>query len=170
MANRMAQGLQVANLGSNLRKKVIADKLFDFATGSVWRSAVEASEEGAQNVIIKKYMNDEYADDYANSSFYDALTDGQLVEDAIDNLWLRAKTLGAAFNINHEYENDAQLFEEMMGGALLPFFSPQGVIGSALNARKTFNDITQSKRVGDYVATALMQQDEINRNSDFYKR
>lgn len=170
MANRMAQGLQVANLGSNLRKKVIADKLFDFATGSVWRSAVEASEEGAQNVIIKKYMNDEYADDYANSSFYDALTDGQLVEDAIDNLWLRAKTLGAAFNINHEYENDAQLFEEMMGGALLPFFSPQGVIGSALNARKTFNDITQSKRVGDYVATALMQQDEINRNSDFYKK
>ena len=170
MANRMAQGLQVANLGSNLRKKVIADKLFDFATGSVWRSAVEASEEGAQNVIIKKYMNDEYADDYANSSFYDALTDGQLVEDTIDNLWLRAKTLGAAFNINHEYENDAQLFEEMMGGALLPFFSPQGVIGSALNARKTFNDITQSKRVGDYVATALMQQDEINRNSDFYKK
>ena len=170
MANRMAQGLQVANLGSNLRKKVIADKLFDFATGSVWRSAVEASEEGAQNVIIKKYMNDEYADDYSNSSFYDALTDGQLVEDTIDNLWLRAKTLGAAFNINHEYENDAQLFEEMMGGALLPFFSPQGVIGSALNARKTFNDITQSKRVGDYVATALMQQDEINRNSDFYKK
>ena len=170
MANRMAQGLQVANLGSNLRKKVIADKLFDFATGSVWRSAVEASEEGAQNVIIKKYMNDEYADDYANSSFYDALTDGQLVEDTIDNLWLRAKTLGAAFNINHEYENDAQLFEEMMGGALLPFFSPQGVIGSGLNARKTFNDITQSKRVGDYVATALMQQDEINRNSDFYKK
>lgn len=170
MANRMAQGLQVANLGSNLRKKVIADKLFDFATGSVWRSAVEASEEGAQNVFIKKYMNDEYADDYANSSFYDALTDGQLVEDTIDNLWLRAKTLGAAFNINHEYENDAQLFEEMMGGALLPFFSPQGVIGSALNARKTFNDITQSKRVGDYVATALMQQDEINRNSDFYKK
>lgn len=170
MANRMAQGLQVANLGSNLRKKVIADKLFDFATGSVWRSAVEASEEGAQNVIIKKYMNDEYADDYANSSFYDALTDGQLAEDAIDNLWLRAKTVGAAFNINHEYENDAQLFEEMMGGALLPFFSPQGVIGSALNARKTFNDITQSKRVGDYVATALMQQDEINRNSDFYKK
>lgn len=170
MANRMAQGLQVANLGSNLRKKVIADKLFDFATGSVWRSAVEASEEGAQNVIIKKYMNDEYADDYANSSFYDALTDGQLVEDTMDNLWLRAKTLGAAFNINHEYENDAQLFEEMMGGALLPFFSPQGVIGSALNARKTFNDITQSKRVGDYVATALMQQDEINRNSDFYKK
>lgn len=170
MANRMAQGLQVANLGSNLRKKVIADKLFDFATGSVWRSAVEASEEGSQNVIIKKYMNDEYADDYANSSFYDALTNGQLIEDTVDNLWLRAKTLGAAFNINHEYENDAQLFEEMMGGALLPFFSPQGVIGSALNARKTFNDITQSKRVGDYVATALMQQDEINRNSDFYKK
>lgn len=170
MANRMAQGLQVANLGSNLRKKVIADKLFDFATGSVWRSAVEASEEGSQNVIIKKYMNDEYADDYANSSFYDALTNGQLIEDTVDNLWLRAKTLGAAFNINHEYENDAQLFEEMMGGALLPFFSPQGVVGSALNARKTFNDITQSKRVGDYVATALMQQDEINRNSDFYKK
>lgn len=170
LANRMAQGLQVANFGANLRKEVIADKLFDFVTGSIWRSAVEASEEGAQNVIIKKYMNDEYADDYANSSFYDALTDGRLIEDTMDNLWLRAKTLGAAFNINHEYENDARLFEEMMGGALLPFFSPQGLIGSALNARKTFNDITQSKRIGDYVATALMQQDEINRNSDFYKR
>lgn len=169
LAKRTQQGLQIANMGADLRKKIIYDKLQNFVTGSIWRSAIEGSEEGAQNVIIKKYLNDEYADEYANASLVDALTDGQIAGDLLDNLWLRTKTLGAAFNINHEYQNDQQLFEEMLGGALLPFFSPQGAIGSVISARRNYQEITQSKKVGDHLATALMQQDEINRNAQFYK-
>jgi hypothetical protein len=76
LAKRFGAGLEVANLGNQLRKKVISDTIWDFAKGATLRSAVEASEEGAQNLIVKKYLNGEYDEDDANPSFVEALKDG----------------------------------------------------------------------------------------------
>jgi hypothetical protein len=137
--------------------------------GSAERSIIEGTEEGAQHMIVDKYKNGQYDDDYANSSFLDALKDGQIAEDLWDNLVLRAKSASAAMGLNSEYQHDQQLFEEMLGGALLPFMSPQGFVGSASNIVSTVKEISNSKVVGDYIAQALLTQDGINRNEQYYK-
>jgi hypothetical protein len=49
------------------------------------------------------------------------------------------------------------MLEEMIGGALLPFTSPQAMIGGAANLSKTISTVSNSKRFGDYIADALSQ-------------
>jgi hypothetical protein len=103
---RAAEGLKVAKFGSKLRNKIVFEKLKGMTTNALERSIIEGTEEGAQNLIVKKYLNGEYDDDYANPSFIDALTDGTLPSDIWDNIKLRATGFSVAMGWNKEYSND----------------------------------------------------------------
>ncbi|MGM9530811.1 hypothetical protein [Intestinibacter sp.] len=61
------------------------------------------------------------------------------------------------------------MFEEMLFGAIMPFTNPTGVILGSRNVVNAFNMISSSKKVGDHIASTLALQDEINRNTEFYR-
>jgi hypothetical protein len=65
--------------------------------------------------------------------------------------------MASAFGLSSENRDDTQMFTEMFGGAILPFTSPQGLVGGATNVRNIVNKISNSKRVGDAVAEQLMK-------------
>lgn len=166
---RFQTGVEISKMGTLLRNKEIKKTLTDLAIGAATQSATEATEEGAQKMIVDEYMRGEYDEQYANGNFFQALSEGQVFKDLGSNIWRRMKAAGAVLNLNPEYKDDQQMFEEMLFGALLPFTSPQGIIGNAGKIHSTYKKISTSKEVGDYLANALSIQDEINRSKEFYR-
>lgn len=169
LTDRFEHGVQLSKLGSKMRNKALFKEMSNFVAGQAIRSGIEASEEGAQHILSDRYSKGVYNNEYANDSFFDAITDGQLFSDIVDNTWLRAKAIGAAFDVDQEYKNDQQMMEEMFAGALLPFTSPQAMIGTTYNVVNAYEKIFNSKQVGDYIANALSNQDQINRNEQLFK-
>lgn len=169
LEKRFQAGVEVSKMGTLLRNKVLKDKLVDFAGSTAIRSIEEASEEGTQSIIADEYLRGEYDDDYANATFTDALSDGQVFQDLAGNIARRFRSVGSFLNLDAEYKSDQQMFEEMLFGAIMPFTNPTGVILGARNVVNAFNMISNSKKVGDHIASTLALQDEINRNTEFYK-
>lgn len=169
LTKRFNAGVEVAKLGSKARNKALFNEIANFVSGQIVRSAMESSEEGVQHILADRFFKGAYTDEYANDDFFDALADGQLFSDIVDNTWLRAKALGAAFNLDSEYKNDQQMMEEMYAGALLPFTSPQAMVGTAHNIYEAGERVINSKRAGDYISEALSTKDQINRNEQLFK-
>ena len=61
------------------------------------------------------------------------------------------------------------MMEEMYAGALLPFTSPQAMVGTAHNIYEAGERVINSKRAGDYISEALSTKDQINRNEQLFK-
>ena len=169
LTKRFNAGVELAKLGSKARNKALFNEITNFVLGTAFRSAMEAAEEGTQYILSDRYSKGMYDDEYANDDFFDALADGNLFSDIVDNTWLRAKSLGAAFNLDSEYKNDQQMMEEMFAGALLPFTSPQAMVGTAHNIYEAGERVINSKKAGDYIAEALSTKDQINRNEQLFK-
>lgn len=169
LTKRFNTGVELAKLGIKTRNKALFNEIANFVSGTIFRSGMEAAEEGTQYILSDRYSKGVYDDEYANDDFFDALADGNLFSDIVDNTWLRAKALGAAFNLDSEYKNDQQMIEEMYAGALLPFTSPQAMVGTAHNIYEAGERVINSKRAGDYIAEALSTKDQINRNEQLFK-
>lgn len=173
LAKRFETGVELSKLGSKLRNKVLWENVAGFAMKTGVNMLSEGSEEGAQAIITNEYLNGDYDDYYAHedsmSGMIDAATEGQMFSDIGENVVRRAKALGGFFNLSSEYKNDQQMTEEIFSGMLLPFFSPQTAVAHTLNAKKAYDKMFKSKRVGDYISEALSTKDVINRNEDLYK-
>ena len=129
----------------------------------------ESTEEGAQNLIQKKYKQGDYKDEIANNSLLDAITDGNLFMDMGENLLFRTETGLAFLGMNSEYKNDAQLHEEMMSGGLLSLLSGQSMVMNTVNAVKAYQQSEKAYGLGKYIEEALKKDAETNAYETFYR-
>lgn len=166
LTRRFRTGVQLSKLGSTLRNKAVLEAAGAIIGSQLLHGTIEASEEGSQGMIVDDYLNGLFDDDYAHDNFWDAAFSGQVVSDIADTVWKRTKSIGAALNLNAEYKNDQQLMEEMLSGFLLQYGSPQAAASTAVRlatGNNVINKILKSKKVGDYLAGALIEKDEIAR-------
>lgn len=169
LGKRFETGVEISKLGSKLRNKQLWDTFTNAVLTTPFRSAMEATEEGAQAMIVDEFLEGKFDKDYANDNFLEALGEGQVFKDLWENTERRFNSLGAVLNLNSEYKDDQQFMEEMLMGALLPFTNAQGIAANAVSMKNTYDKIFNSKRVGDYIASALQTQDQINRNTELFK-
>jgi hypothetical protein len=155
LGKRFETGVEISKLGSKLRNKQLWDTFTNAALTMPFRSAMEATEEGAQAMIVDEFLEGKFDKDYANDNFLEALGEGQVFKDLWENTERRFNSLGAVLNLNSEYKDDQQFMEEMLMGALLPFTNAQGIAANAVSMKNTYDKIFNSKRVGDYIASAL---------------
>lgn len=169
MDKRFKAGLDIAAAGAIARNKRIADGIKEFIKGSIVRGAIEASEEGAQHILTDKYLRGEFDEEQSNYTFTDALTNGQVFKDLLDDVWFRARSVGAIFDIDKEYKNDQQMFEEMLSGFLMSWTNPQGFIVNTVRAHSELSKALSLPKVSKYLQASLEKQDEINRNAEYFK-
>lgn len=168
-AKRFKAGLNVAASGAVARNKRLLGDLRKLATDTTIRGMIEASEEGAQNFLVKEYLNGEYADENVNQTFLDAVADGQVFTDLGHDIWLRTKSMGAAFGLYPEYKDDQQLFEEMGSGFLLSLFNPFGTASLVSRANGEIQTLLTIPKVAKHLEHTLSTQDEVNRSKEFFK-
>ena len=169
LLKRFKTGVEIAKTSSKLRNKQLWDHFVDIALTTPFRSAMEATEEGAQAMIVDEFLDDKFSEDYSNATFVDAVKDGQVATDLLHNTQRRISSLGAALNLNPEYKDDQQFAEEMLMGAIMPLTNPQGIVANAVKFKNAYDKIYHSKKVGDYFSEALQTQDLINRNTKLFK-
>lgn len=169
LIKRFSKGVDVAKMGSYLRNERLFKEVASQVAGLGIRGTIEATEEGAQHIIADRLSKGYYDDQYANESILDSFEDGQVFSDILENTMLRARSLGAVFNLDPEYSNDQQMMESMLSGFILPVVSPQGIIGQAHSLKESYDRVKSSKKVGDYFAANLAAQDQIARNQALFK-
>lgn len=169
MDKRFKAGLDIAASGAIARNKHITQGISNFLKASALRGVIEASEEGAQHILTDKYIRGEFADEQSNTSFLDAVADGQVFKDLLDDVWFRARSLGAVFDIDKEYKNDQQMFEEMLSGFLMSWTNPQGLVINAVRAHSELGKALSLPKVSKYLQASLEKQDQINRSAEFFK-
>lgn len=175
LAKRTAAGTDVAlrslsNLGDDAARAVRKQKAWDFAKRVGFNSLVEGSEEGAQSILSNEYISGKFDDENANATFTDALLSGDAFADVAKNVYRRARSTVAAFTpFDPEYSDDKQLMEEFFVGMLLPFTSPQAMLGNIASIRDAHKAITNTKKFSEAYANALASQDATDRKVDFIK-
>ena len=87
----------------------------------------------------------------------------------MDDVWFRARSLGAVFDIDKEYKNDQQMFEEMLSGFLMSWTNPQGLVINAVRAHSELGKALSLPKVSKYLQASLEKQDQINRSAEFFK-
>lgn len=169
LTKRAAAGVAVAKksldiAAQNLTKRVHKDFWKNAVTGTLFRSTVEASEEGTQGIWTDEFVKGEYDGEYANDSFIDAIGDGQVFSDLAENVGTRLRSLYAAITpYDSEYSDDEKLFEQMVSGFLLPFTSPQGAIGGFSSFKDYVTRVQNSKKFANAYSDALLSQDALDR-------
>lgn len=166
---RFQTGLNVAAAGAIARNKKLVKNISDFLIGSGIRGVNEATEEGSQHILTDQYIRGLYDEEQSNSTFFDAVEDGQVFKDLLDNAWFRARSLGAAMGIDNEYKDDKQMAEEMLAGFLMSWTNPQGAVISSAKAISELNKLSQLPRVAKYLEKSLAKQDFINRTEEYFR-
>lgn len=175
LSKRLSAGTEVAKaslsqLTDDAVKLTRKQKAWDMAKRLGFNALIEGSEEGAQSILSNEYITGKFDEEVANESFLDALTSGDAFVDVAENIYRRGRATAAAFTpFDPEYSDDAQLREEFFVGMLLPFTSPQGVLGNVASIRDAHKVISNTKKFADYYSDALAQQDAIDRKVDFVK-
>lgn len=166
---RFQTGLNIAAAGAKARNKKIMSDISDYLIGMGIRGVSEATEEGSQSILSDQYMRGLYDDEQSNATFFDAVADGQVFKDMFDNIWFRARSLGAAMGIDDEYKDDKQMSEEMLAGFLLSWTNPQGAVISSAKAISELNKLSQLPKVSRYLEKSLAKQDFINRTEEYFR-
>lgn len=168
LSKRFNTGVDVAVAASKARNRKKFADMMKFL-GLLGAQAVqEGTEEGGQYIIQKEALEGKYDNEVANDSWYDAVMDGQIFEDMVDNTFSRARAFGAFFNLDPEYKDDDEMYENMLVGALMPFVSPNGVVQTAGAAVHFRNNWMDSNKAKEYMSAALSQQDYIGRLKESY--
>lgn len=166
---RFQTGLNIAAAGAKARNKKLMSDISDYLIGKGVRGVSEATEEGSQSILSDQYMRGLYDDEPSNATFFDAVADGQVFKDLFDNVWFRARSLGAAMGIDDEYKDDKQMSEEMLAGFLLSWTNPQGAVISSAKAISELNKLSQLPKVSRYLEKSLAKQDFINRTEEYFR-
>ena len=166
---RFQAGLNVAAAGAKARNKKLVSDINDYLIGMGIRGVTEATEEGSQRILSDQYIRGLYDDEQSNETFFDAVADGQVFKDLLDNVWFRARSLGAAMGIDNEYKDDKQMAEEMLAGFLISWTNPQGAVISSAKAISELNKLSQLPKVSKYLEKSLAKQDFINRTEEYFR-
>lgn len=168
LSKRFDTGVDIARAAAVARnKKKLADVTSYLKYGAM-NMFSEGTEEGRQYMIADEAKKGKYNDENANDSFFDAVADGQIFEDVIDNMFGRVRAAGAFFNLDPEYKDDDELYENMLVGAIMPFTSPQGMVQTTMHTTRLYKNLKDSNKAHEYMSAALAQQDYINRIKESY--
>ena len=166
---RFQTGLNIAAAGARARNKKIVSDISDYLIGLGIRGVTEATEEGSQHILSDQYISGLYDDEQSNATFFDAVANGQVFKDLFDNVWFRARSLGAAMGLDDEYKDDKQMSEEMLAGFLMSWTNPQGAVISSAKAISELNKLSQLPKVSKYLEKSLSKQDFINRTEEYFR-
>lgn len=127
----------------------------------------EGTEEGYQYIKSNQVGEGAYDDSQVSKNLFDAITNGNLIEDIADS-WLtrNRSTLAVYTPFDPIYSNDEELKENYISGQLLSLLDPRSAaftVRDALNARDNYK---VNKQFGDIFQRALEEQDFVDRSVD----
>lgn len=165
----MKTNLDISKLAGKMRLRALKH----YGKGTLTRMGLnfieEGTEEGAQGIIQKEFMEGKYDDEQAEDSFIDAITSGNILSDMFDNLIFRAESGASFLGLNSQYKNDMQLQEEMWSGGLLSLLSPQSAAVSAKNFYETYKGVERAYGMGKFVEESLSKNADINGMETFFR-
>lgn len=165
----MKTNLDISKLAGKMRLKA----LNHYGAGTLKRVGLnfieEGTEEGAQGIIQKEFMEGKYDEERAEDSFIDAITSGNVLSDMFDNLLFRTESGLSFLGLNSKYKNDLQLQEEMWAGGLLSLLSPQNAAISAKNFYETYKGAERAYGMGKFIEESLSKNADINGIETFFR-
>lgn len=174
-SKRLAAGTDVAKrnlslLSDDVVRATRKQKAWDMAKRLGFNAITEGSEEGAQSILSNEYITGKFDEESANATLSDAVFSGDVFGDVAENVYRRGRSTVAAFTpFDPEYSDDRQLQEEFLVGMLLPFTSPQAMLGNIASIREATDVIRNTKKFSELYANALASQDATDRKVDFIK-
>lgn len=165
----MKTNLDISKLAGKMRLKALKH----YGAGTLKRVGLnfieEGTEEGAQGIIQKEFMEGKYDEERAEDSFIDAITSGNVLSDMFDNLLFRTESGLSFLGLNSKYKNDLQLQEEMWAGGLLSLLSPQSAAVSAKNFYETYKGVERAYGMGKFIEESLSKNADINGIETFFR-
>lgn len=153
--------------GKEIAKKLRKDDYYKIAGAQIANMLEEGSEEGAQYIWSHQAENGEFGQRRVSTNLWDAITNGNLVEDLADSWLVRNRSTLAMFTpFDPVYSSDDEFRENYLSGMLLSTLDPTALTFTTRDIINATTGYKKNKRFGEIFERALEEQDYVDRSVD----